>query len=46
MITEIKPNPLFFDAAKLKGLSANLIESHWANNRSGSVKTLNAVNAQ
>lgn len=46
MITEIKPKPLSFDVAKLKGLSAKLIESHWANNYSGSVKTLNAVNAQ
>lgn len=46
MITEIKPKPLPFDAAKLKGLSVNLIESHWANNYSGSVKTLNAVNDQ
>lgn len=45
-ITEIKPKPLPFDAAKLKGLSANLLESHWANNYSGSVKTLNAVNSQ
>lgn len=46
MITEIKPKPLSFNASKLKGLSANLIESHWANNYSGSVKTLNAVNDQ
>ncbi len=46
MINEIKPKPLSFDVAKLKGLSAKLIESHWANNYSGSVKTLNAVNAQ
>jgi Fe-Mn family superoxide dismutase len=46
MITEIKPKPLSFDPAKLKGLSANLLQSHWANNYSGSVKTLNAVNAQ
>lgn len=46
MISEIKPKPLSFDVAKLKGLSAKLIESHWANNYSGSVKTLNAVNAQ
>lgn len=44
MITEIKPKPLPFDASKLKGLSANLLESHWANNYSGSVKTLNGVN--
>lgn len=44
MNPEIKPKPLPFDAGKLKGLSANLIESHWANNYSGSVKTLNAVN--
>ncbi|CAM7204017.1 Fe-Mn family superoxide dismutase [Citrobacter freundii] len=46
MITEIKPKLLSFNAAKLKGLSANLIESHWTNNYSGSVKTLNAVNDQ
>jgi Fe-Mn family superoxide dismutase len=38
---ELKPLP--FDAARLNGLSAKLIESHWSNNYGGSVKTLNAV---
>jgi hypothetical protein len=28
--------PLAFDVAKLKGLSARLIESHWSNNYAGS----------
>ena len=46
MINEIKPKPLSFDPTKLNGLSAKLLESHWANNYSGSVKTLNAVNIQ
>ena len=35
--------PLPFDAAKLNGLSARLIESHWSNNYGGSVRTLNAA---
>jgi len=38
-----QPRPLPFDAGKLKGLSAKLIQSHWENNYGGSVKTLNAV---
>lgn len=41
---QLKPLP--FDAGKLKGLSRALIESHWNNNYSGSVKTLNAVKQQ
>jgi Fe-Mn family superoxide dismutase len=36
--------PLPFDAAKLKGLSKGLIESHWSNNYGGSVRALNAIN--
>jgi Fe-Mn family superoxide dismutase len=39
---ELKPLP--FDAAKLKGLSARLIESHWSNNYGGSVRALNETN--
>jgi superoxide dismutase, Fe-Mn family len=41
-----QPKPLPFDAGKLKGLSAKLIESHWSNNYGGSVKTLNTVKQQ
>jgi Fe-Mn family superoxide dismutase len=36
--------PLAFDASKLNGLSARLIESHWSNNYGGSVRALNEVN--
>lgn len=36
--------PLPFDAANLTGLSAGLIESHWANNYGGSVRALNETN--
>lgn len=36
--------PLPFNAAKLKGLSKRLIESHWSNNYGGSVRALNATN--
>lgn len=36
--------PLPFDAAKLKGLSQRLIESHWSNNYGGSVRALNEIN--
>lgn len=36
--------PLPFDAAKLKGLSQRLIESHWSNNYGGSVRALNDIN--
>lgn len=39
---ELKPLP--FDASKLKGLSARLIESHWSNNYGGSVRALNETN--
>lgn len=38
---ELKPLP--FEATKLNGLSARLIESHWSNNYGGSVRMLNAV---
>lgn len=38
---ELRPLP--FDASKLNGLSARLIESHWSNNYGGSVRTLNAA---
>ncbi|MGZ3773421.1 MAG: superoxide dismutase [Pseudobdellovibrionaceae bacterium] len=36
--------PLPFDPKKLQGISEKLIQSHWENNYTGSVKTLNAVN--
>lgn len=42
--TTHKPRPLPFDASKLHGLSARLIESHWSHNYGGSVKALNKVN--
>ncbi|MDO9453350.1 MAG: Fe-Mn family superoxide dismutase [Stagnimonas sp.] len=38
-----QPTPLRFDPAKLKGLSEKLIRSHWENNYTGSVKTLNLI---
>jgi Fe-Mn family superoxide dismutase len=38
-----QPKPLPFDPAKLKGLSENLIRSHWENNYQGAVRALNAV---
>jgi superoxide dismutase, Fe-Mn family len=38
-----EPKPLPFDAAKLKGISENLIRSHHENNYTGAVKALNAV---
>ena len=41
---ELKPLP--FDASKLAGLSAKLIESHWSNNYGGSVRALNVVKAK
>ncbi len=44
VIEEIKPKPLPFDPTKLHGISEKLITSHWENNYTGSVKTLNAVN--
>ncbi len=37
------PVPLPFDARSLKGMSENLIRSHWDNNYSGAVKALNVV---
>lgn len=45
-VNDLQPKPLPFVPAKLEGLSAKLIESHWANNYSGSIKVLNAVNKQ
>ncbi len=44
--TEHKPKTLDFDPAKLSGISEKLMRSHWENNYSGAVKTLNAVNKQ
>jgi Fe-Mn family superoxide dismutase len=38
-----KPQPLPFDAGKLKGISEKLIKSHWENNYIGSVNALNAI---
>src|SRR5438046_8413112 len=38
--------PLPFDAARLNGLSARLIQSHWENNYGGSVKALAVVKKQ
>src|SRR5829696_2076564 len=35
--------PLPFDAKKLTGLSARMIESHWENNYGGAVKALNTL---
>lgn len=35
------PVPLPFDAKSLKGISENLIQSHWENNYGGAVKALN-----
>jgi Fe-Mn family superoxide dismutase len=37
------PVPLPFDAKSLNGISEKLIQSHWANNYSGSVTALNLV---
>jgi Fe-Mn family superoxide dismutase len=42
-LAAVQPKPLWFDPAKLNGLSEKLIRSHWENNYGGSVKTLNAV---
>jgi Fe-Mn family superoxide dismutase len=42
--TEHDLKPLAFESSALDGLSARLIDSHWANNYGGSVRTLNAVN--
>lgn len=41
-----EPKPLRYDPAKLPGLSARLIQSHWENNYIGSVKALNMVEAR
>ena len=38
--------PLPFDAAKLKGLSERLLQSHHQNNYSGAVKRLHAIRAE
>ena len=38
-----QPKALPFDPTKLKGISEKLIQSHWENNYTGSVKALNAV---
>jgi Fe-Mn family superoxide dismutase len=38
-----EPKPLRFAAGSLNGLSARIIESHWANNYGGSVRTLNEI---
>jgi Fe-Mn family superoxide dismutase len=40
---EHQPQPLPFDPSKLRGLSEQLIRSHWENNYGGSVRALNAV---
>jgi Fe-Mn family superoxide dismutase len=40
------PVPLPFDAKSLNGLSEKLLQSHWANNYSGSVTALNTVRAR
>jgi Fe-Mn family superoxide dismutase len=40
---QLVPSPLPFDPAKLNGLSAKLIQSHWDNNYGGAVKALNAL---
>ena len=37
------PVPLPFDVKSLKGISEKLIQSHWENNYTGSVKALNLV---
>jgi superoxide dismutase, Fe-Mn family len=40
---DVRPKPLAFDPATLKGLSDRLIRSHWENNYGGSVKALAAT---
>lgn len=40
------PKPLPFDPARLRGLSAHLVQSHWENNYSGAVRALNAIEAR
>lgn len=43
---EHQPKALAFDPAKLTGISEKLMRSHWENNYTGAVKTLNAVKKQ
>lgn len=43
---EHQPKALAFDPAKLTGISEKLTRSHWDNNYTGAVKTLNAVKKQ
>lgn len=38
-----QPQPLPFDAAKLRGISEKLIRSHWENNYVGAINALNAI---
>ena len=38
-----QPKPLPFDSSSLNGLSQRLIDSHWSNNYSGSVRALNEM---
>ncbi len=38
-----EPKPLPFNPAKLDGISEKLIRSHWENNYSGAVKSLNTI---
>jgi Fe-Mn family superoxide dismutase len=40
------PKPLPFEPAKLKGLSERLLQSHHANNYTGAVKRLNAIETE
>jgi Fe-Mn family superoxide dismutase len=40
------PKPLPFDPARLRGLSARLVQSHWENNYGGAVRALNAIEAR
>jgi superoxide dismutase, Fe-Mn family len=38
-----QPQPLPFDPAKLDGLSAKLLQSHWENNYQGAINALNTI---
>ncbi len=38
-----QPQPLPFDPAKLDGLSARLMQSHWENNYQGAINALNTI---
>ena len=40
------PVPLAFDVKRLNGLSERLVQSHWENNYTGSVKALNTVRSR